>query len=146
MTAITRKTITAEIKKYFEDHPEIFAECIEDLDDYNGYLHEDRRFDMDELDFHCEHLSPSEILMAALYGRDDGCKDNYATFNLNRNYFYFTVYGNLVSTDYKDYSDYLDDYTISQMCDSIDYIDSIKDDNVLAALFEELQQAQTEDD
>lgn len=34
----TREVIIADIINYFEENKEVFANCIEQLDNYNGYL------------------------------------------------------------------------------------------------------------
>ena len=116
----------AEIKKailnYFEEHEDEFIEVIEDLDSWNGYLGDDRIYDMDELNEIYAGTDADEILRRAFYGYDaetwhtdaHGEKE-YGAFNPNRNYFYYNGYGNLVSCDYKDYSDKLDDYFIDEL-------------------------------
>lgn len=64
----------------------------------------------------------------------------YEAFNPNRDYFYFNGYGNLISSDYKDYSDKLDEYAIEEMSENRNYIDSIENDDTLAELFDELEE------
>ena len=58
----------------------------------------------------------------------------YGEFNPNRDYFYYNGYGNLVSSDYKDYSHLLDNYAIEAMSENRCYIDSIDNDEELTAL------------
>ena len=48
-------------------------------------------------------------------------------------------YGNLVSSDYKDYSAYLDNYAVEAMADNIEYIDTINDTPELLELFDEYE-------
>lgn len=68
---------------------------------------------MDELDEIYQGKEATEILRRAYFGHDDDCwhEENgervYGEFNPNRDYFYFNGYGNLVSTNERDYSDYL---------------------------------------
>lgn len=128
------------LMEYFTVNEEDFNEAIEALDSWNGYLGDDRYYSMDELDEIYSGTEPTEILYRAFYGHDD---DSYTTdsrgdreygqFNPNRNYFYFNGYGNLVSADYKDYSDKLDDYAIREMIDNRDEID-------LASISDELEE------
>ena len=111
-----------EIREYFEDNEEVFNDCIEELDSYSGWLGDDRCEDMEYLD-ECFYGRDVEwILFRAFYGHDDDSwtensrgEKEYGPFNPNRNYFYFNGYGNLVSTDYKDYSGHLDDDAIESM-------------------------------
>ena len=78
---------------------------------------------MDELDEIYQGKKATEILSRAYFGHDDDSwhEENgervYGEFNPNRDYFYFNGYGNLVSTDERDYSDYID----------LDYVQDIID-------------------
>ena len=140
---------TEKIIIYFKEHEELFNDCIEELDSYNGYLGDDRYYCMDELDELYNSTEPSEILRRAYYGYDD---DTYTTdasgnkaygeFNPNREYFYFNGYGNLVSSDYIDYSGHLDEWAIKAMSDNRYYIDSIDADAELSELFDQLENEQ----
>lgn len=147
-----QEEITADIIAYFENNEDIFNDCMEELDSYNGYLSDDRYFYMDELDELYNGTEPSELLRRAFFGYDeetyttdrDGNK-TYGEFNPNREYFRYNGYGNLVSADYKDYSAYLDLYTIEAMNENRSYIDSIDNDEELTALFDELEAATEEE-
>ena len=147
----TKNAIIADIIKYFEENEDIFNDCMEDLDSYNGYLGDDRYYNMEELNDFYSGQEPQEILFRAFYGfdadtwtTDSSGNKEYGAFNPNREYFYFNGYGNLVSSDYKDYSDKLDGYAIEAMSESRNYIDSIEDDDTLADLFDELEEAEEE--
>ena len=148
----TQEEITADIMEYFENNEDIFNDCIEELDSYNGYLGDYRYFSMDELDELYNGTEPSEILRRAFYGYDeetyttdrDGDK-TYGAFNPNRDYFRYNGYGNLVSADYKDYSGMLEPFAIEVMRENRDYIDSIDNDEKLTALFDELEAAAEEE-
>lgn len=133
----TAEEVTADIIAFFKDNEDIFNEAIEDLDAYNGYLEDNRYYTMDELDELYTGTEPSEILRLAFYGHDaEVC--GYGQFNPNRAYFTYNGYGNLVSADYKDYTDYLDEYAIEAINENRRYIDSIEQSDELAALFDEL--------
>ena len=147
----TKKAIIADIIQYFKENENVFNDCMEELDSYNGYLGDDRYYNMDELNDIYSGQEPQEILFRAFYGfdadmwmTDSSGNKEYGMFNPNRNYFYFNGYGNLVSSDYKDYSDKLDGYAIEAMSENRNYIDSIEDDNILADLFDELEEAEEE--
>ena len=151
-TTRTPEEITADIIEFFKNNDDIFTECIEELDSYNGYLGDDRYYSMDELNEFYNGVEPSEILRRAYYGHDaetyttdaSGNKE-YGEFNPNRDYFTYNGYGNLVSADYKDYSGKLDRYAVEEMSENRDYINSIDDEEDLAALFDELEAAAEEE-
>lgn len=114
-----------KIIAYLEENEEEFTELIEDLDSWNGYLGDDRYYPMEDLNEFYRDTDPIELLYRVYYGHDD---DNYTTdergekhygeFNPNREYFYYNGYGNLVSSDYKDYSDKLDDWFVEKVIDN----------------------------
>lgn len=143
----TKETVIADIIQYFKENENIFSDCVEELDSYNGYLGDDRYYSMEELNDLYSGQEPQEILLRAFYGFDadswhtDRRGDKiYEAFNPNRDYFYFNGYGNLISSDYKDYSDKLDEYAIEEMSENRNYIDSIENDDTLAELFDELEE------
>ena len=140
-------TTIEKIINYFENDENALNSCIEELDGYNGYLGDDRYYPMSDLNEIYHDCDPSEILARAFYGYDE---DNYSTdshgnktysaFNPNRDYFKFNGYGNLVSTDYIDYSAYLDEYFINALAENRAHISAIDWDDELSALFDELEE------
>ena len=144
----TKEAIITDIIQYFKENEDIFNDCMEELDSYNGYLGDNRYYSMDELNEFYRDTEPLEILYRAYYGRDDDTWTTdsngnkiYGEFNPNREYFYYNGYGNLVSSDYKDYSFLLDIYAIKAMSENRNYIDSIETDETLQKLFDELEEA-----
>jgi len=144
-----KETIINKIIEFFENNEDIFNECMEELDGYNGYLGDDRYYNMDELNEYYNSVEPLELLRRAYFGRDDDTwttdasgNKTYGEFDPNRTYFYYNGYGNLVSSDYKDYTAKLDHYAIESMSENRRYIDSIEDDDTLAALFDELEEVE----
>ena len=144
-----KETIINKIIEFFENNEDIFNECMEELDGYNGYLGDDRYYNMDELNEYYNGVEPLELLRRAYFGRDDDTwttdasgNKTYGEFDPNRTYFYYNGYGNLVSSDYKDYTAKLDHYAIESMSENRRYIDSIEDDDTLAALFDELEEVE----
>jgi hypothetical protein len=106
----------------FGGNEELFNETIEELDGWNGYLGDDRYYEMECLNEFYSGADAIEMLQRAFFGRDDDTwttdaagNKTYGSFNPNRDYFYYNGYGNLVSTDYKDYSCYLDDYFLDSL-------------------------------
>lgn len=147
----TPEEITADIIAYFKNNEDVFNDCMEELDSYNGYLSDDRYYSMEELDELHNGTEPSELLRLAFFGYDeetyttdrDGNK-TYGAFNPNRDYFRYNGYGNLVSADYKDYTGMLDKYAVESMSENRLYVDSIEQSDELAALFDELEAAEEE--
>lgn len=141
-----KEHIIDNIVSFFKDNDEIFARCIEELDGYNGYLGDDRIYNMEEIDELYNDETPTNLLFRAFYGHDadmwttdaSGNK-TYGEFNPNRSYFYFNSYGNLVSSDFKDYTDFLGRCVVEEMNENRQYIDSIEDDEGLSALFDALK-------
>lgn len=133
-TMTTSQAIEAIIS-YFEENEDEFIEVIEELDSYNGYLGDDRYYDMEMLDEFYTGCEPTEILERAYYWHDDDTwttdehgEKHYGEFCPNRAYFYYNGYGNLVSSDYKDYSAHLDKWFAEKLIDEAYNIDSIPDD------------------
>lgn len=144
-----KEQIINKIIEYFNDNEEIFNECIEELDSYNGYLGDDRYYLMEELNEFYNGQKPIEILYRAFYGRDDDTyttdssgNREYGEFNPNREYFYYNGYGNLVSSNYKDYSDKLDEYFIKDLSENRDNIYCIDEYEELKQLLDELEEEQ----
>ena len=139
---------TEKIIEYFENNEDVFDSCIEELDNYNGYLGDDRYYEMEYLSEFYNGTDPIELLNRAYFGYDaDAWHTNshgereYNAFNPNREYFTHNGYGNLVSTNYKDYSARLDSYAIEAMSENRYYIDTIENNDELSALFDELEEA-----
>ena len=148
-TTRSRDVIIADILTVFKNDNELFAEVLEELDSWNGFLGDDRWEDMEELDEIFEGKSVTYILDCAFYGydvdtwsTDSHGEKEYGAFNPNRDYFRFNGYGNLVSSNYKDYSDYLNDSTIEELEEYSEQIDEIQDNNELKSLFDELKEAE----
>lgn len=148
-----RENTIQKIITFFEENEDIFNNCIIQLDDYNGYLGDNRYNDMELLNEIYSDSEPLEILRRAFFGYDE---DNWHTdgsgnkifseFNPNRDYFTFNGYGNLISTDYPDYSGYIDKYAVEEMSDNRRWIDAIDDNAELSELFDELENEDDEND
>lgn len=139
-------TNTEKIIHFFNVNEEVFNQCVEELDNYNGYLGDDRYYPMYELDDFYIDTAPSEILDRAFFGYDEDTYTmnsngsmEHGQFNPNREFFRYNGYGNLVSADYKDYSSLLDKYTVEAMAENIEYIDAINDTPELLELFNEYE-------
>lgn len=128
-----RETAKQKLTDLFKENEDLFNEAIESLDSWNGFLGDDRYYYMEDLDEIYRDVDPSELLARAFYGYDEMYTDkdgNYTeSFNPNRDYFRYNGYGNLVSTDYKDYSDRLDDYFLDELIDNANHLDL--DDEVM---------------
>lgn len=141
-----REQALKNIVEYFEQNEDIFNDCIEDLDSYNGYLGDDRIYSMDELDEFYNGQEPTEILRRAFYGYDSETwttdshgEREYGPFNPNRDYFTLNGYGNFVSMDYKDYSDHLDEWTVEAMAEERGNLWYINNASRAGVCYEEIQ-------
>lgn len=148
-----REQAIRNILDYFEQNEDVFNDCIEELDSYNGYLGDDHYYSMDELDELYSGQDATEILRRAFYGydaetwhADSHGEKEYGPFNPNRDYFTLNGYGNLVSADYKDYSAFLDKYAVESMAENRQYIDGIDNDPDLCELFDALENDEEEDE
>ena len=149
VTTRTRAEIIAAILSVFKEDKELFADVLEELDSWNGFLSDDRWENMEELDEIFEGKSVTYILERAFYGYDADTwhtdshgEKEHGAFNPNRNYFRFNGYGNLVSSDNKDYSDYCDENTVETLEREYYRLDTITDNDELNELFEELDNAE----
>lgn len=145
----TKKAVINDIIKLFTEDEEFFNDCIEELDGYNGYLGDDRYYSMDELDEFYRGTDPTELLQRVYFGYDEEDvtidergEEHKKEFNPMKDYFRYNGYGNLVSTNYKDYSAHLDNYAIEAMSENRYYIDSIDNNEELTTLFDELEAAE----
>lgn len=147
--ARARSQIIDDILAWFDENPDTFTRALEELDAWDGYLGDDRYYPMEELAEFYADTDPLELLNRAYYGWDeDSCTiDQWGTkrhdaFCPNRDYFRYNGYGNLVSTDYPDYSDHLDRYAVEAMERNRGQIDTLDDEPELSALFDELENAE----
>lgn len=123
------KTKQEKLMELFENNEQLFNEAIEQLDWYNGYLSDSRYYDMELLSEFYHGVDAIELLNRAFYGYDaDSWNTNahgekeYGAFNPNREYFSYNGYGNLVSSDYKDYSCFLDEFFIDSLIENQDHL------------------------
>lgn len=134
-----------DIIDYLEENEETFAACIEELDSWNGFLGDDRWYDMSELQDLLGDMDPIDLLNRAFFGHDADSWNDNSSFNPNRNYFSFNGYGNLVSSDEKDYSAFLDEYLVNDLAENRCHIYAIDDDPELAELFDALESDEDDD-
>ena len=94
------QTMLQKVKAYCDDHEEDYIKAIEALDNYNGYLGEDRWYDMCLLSDHLYGMSAIELIELGKYSTE---------LDLEEDYYRFNAFGNLESCmGYeRDYSDYL---------------------------------------
>lgn len=145
-----KEKLIERIIEIFKDDEDLFVECIEQLDAYNGYLGDDKIYPMEELEVFANGRCPIDLLNMGYFGRDDeywtfdqsGNKIYPHSFNPNRNYFYLNGYGNLCSCDYKDYSSRLDKWAIESMVENRVWVDGIDGNDELSELFNQLEEDQ----
>ena len=113
-------TLQQELLNYYKGNVEAFNNDIEALNSWSGYLGDEKVMPMEELDEFYRGAEPLELLRRAFFGYDEPyekCEQHYP-FNPNRDFFYFNGYGNLVSTNEIDYSNYLDDDFVQEIIDN----------------------------
>ena len=142
-----RENAINAIIEYFKGNEDVFNDCMEQLDSYNGYLGDDRYYEMYELDEFYGECKPSELLMRFFYGYDEdtSSENNHTEFNPNREYFRYNGYGNLVSANYKDYSAHLDHWAIENMEENRTEVDAIDENSELSELFDKLEESENEE-
>lgn len=119
-TSYTEEEAISAILEFYKENEDDFNNDIEELDSWNGYLGDDRYYNMDELDEILYGLTPTEILLRAFYGHGDYSVNS--DFCPNCDYFTFNGYGNLVSYNEKDYSGLLDEYFVKELIDNYTHL------------------------
>ena len=114
-----------DIMEWFDSHEEEFNACVEELDDINNVLGNDRYYLMD-------FIGHDEDEIVSKNG-----ERRFAPFNPARKYFYIGKSGKLISSDRKDYTDYLNDFTIAALRRNRDQIPTIQGNRELKEMFEE---------
>ena len=147
-----QEQIIEKIIDYLSENEDEFTELIEEYDSYYGYLDDRRCYPMEDLNEFYRETEPIDILYRTYYGHDD---DNYTTdengnkhygeFCPNREYFYYNGYGNLVSTDVKDYSDFLDSYFVQNIIDHYGNLTISNDLQEMIDEYENLEEEQEEE-
>lgn len=145
----SRKDVINEIIEHFKNDEDAFIECIEELDNWCGFLDGKRWYEMDMLDYFLQCKTPSSIINMTFFGYDldNWTEDShgervYGKFNPNSRYFKYNGYGNLVSSYYKDYKDYLDSDFVEKLKDERPHLSSISNDIDLDILFDDLEEAE----
>lgn len=112
--------VVEALTKYYESHQQDFAHDLEQLDDWNGRLGDDRLIPMNQLEYYLAGKSPLEIFQTALRGENE---EDSRPFNMDDDYFFFDGYGNFVSTNCRDYNEtYLDESTVREILDNINHL------------------------
>ena len=113
-------------KELLEDDEDVFVEACEELDNWDGFLGDSRCMEMDMIDEFFE--KPSDLL------------DKMDNFNYDNEYFYFSAYGYVNTTDDK-YSVYSDDFSADDVLDALidnyNHVD-LREDNRLNELLDVL--------
>lgn len=95
--------IEKKMVNYWKAHNDSFSKVCEELDSWDGFLGDDRIYQMDELDDLLCDKKPSEVLQMV----------DTANFDYSDDYFYYGIYGiyniyGIRSTNEKNYYDYVD--------------------------------------
>ena len=117
------------IKEYLEENADVLNNLVEEINSESGVFDDDIFYPMEDLDGFLSSQTPTEILLSASCGYDnDTSTDNsHESFNVNRDYFKFNGYGNLISYSDIDYSDLIDDVIDELENEVVDLPDEIED-------------------
>lgn len=130
----TYEEIKNEIIELLENDDDIFCECVNELDSYNGFADGFRCYDMSELDDFYSGSTVSKFLEDLT---EDFCK--------NDEYFYFSIYG-LESCDDEEEL-YRENVDIDDMIDKLlDNSCHLCLDNELQDLLDELEAANLDEE
>lgn len=135
-----RENVINEIIELLEGYEELLIEAVEELDAWNGFLEDEKYFEMELLPdilYGCDIL---DVLNMAYFGRDEDSWNEYSSFNPNRNYFKFNGYGNLVSSDYKDYAYCLNEDFVEDLHEHRYELEVINNNSQLKELFDKLEE------
>ncbi len=124
------QTMLQNVKEYCDDHEEEFIKAIEALDDYNGYLGDDRWREMSQLAEDCYGMGALELIELGKYSTE---------LDLEEQYYRFNVYGNLESCmDYeRDYSDYLSISFVAKLYEEYQHLQGVPE--TIVEIFEEYE-------
>lgn len=143
----TKDIVINDIIKLFAEDEELFNNCIEELDSYNGYLGDNRYYSMDELNEFYSNTDVADLMQRIFFGysedetyTDEHGEIKHCQFNPNQDYFTYNEYGNLVSAWYKDYTAFLDEWFIEDLTQHRQWVYSIEDDARLVELLDELEE------
>lgn len=118
-----------EVINYLKENEELFNDLIEDLDDWMGYLGDERCWDMDTLDELVNSMKISEFA--------ESIRGNH--FDVYDNYFRGDVWNGIESCAEKDYSHFLDECFIDEV---LEYRDRLHiEDDILNLLLDEVEKS-----
>lgn len=117
-----QKETAAQVIEYLGENIDLYNKVAEDLDDWCGYLGDDRYYPMAEFENLLYGTNLMDLANMMFFGHDadsytieSSGKKTYKSFNPNREYFRWDGYGNLISTDYKDYIGLLDRWFVKEV-------------------------------
>lgn len=105
MTRTTQRQLLSKLEAYFRSHGDEWNFIMEAMDDLEGYLDDNRRYDMGDIE---------DLFL----GAREALQKIHGDFNITHKYFYFDGYGHLHSTNVLDYSVFLNmDDTLEDVVD-----------------------------
>lgn len=128
------QNILDSIYDYFKSHKDIYINTIEQLDNCNGYLGEERWDDMSIFDEWS--TTPKPLVVAGMVY--DGRDISGDRFNPYANYFRFNRHGTLESSNEKDYDVFLGDEFLFEVLDYRDALPAVNENEVLSGLYDRL--------
>ena len=108
-----REELVEKLIEVYEEYEDVFNDDLEEFDNHLDLVsEEDIYHDMSELDD--GNMTITEALEKAYHGYDEERYKNNSPFCPFRSFFRYGIEG-LISSDFKDYSNYLNDYVVGKI-------------------------------
>ena len=111
------ETVEDNAIEYFKLHDDEYVTCLNELDGWNGYIHDRSDVHYENMDFFNDYFYGTRDILGEILVNLD------RDFDPRDNYWYFDSWGNISSTNDPDYSDLLDGYFIEELYDTLGHID-----------------------
>jgi hypothetical protein len=137
--------VIEEFEEYFRDKSDELKDLLINYDEESGdgILDEERNYSMYDFDA----IESFDSYLDAVQAGADGEDEYGGSFQVNKEYYYYNNWGDLVSTDeyYRDFDpwDYIDDDVIEDIYDYKDRLDLPK---FIEKLFDEWEDSENEDE
>lgn len=139
---MTKTELRKAITEILAEDLNLLADIVEELDDLVNFLEQDRWWSMSEFENVLGDIGIRDLAERCYWGKDLDACDNRTTFNPYRKYFRINAYGNLESSDVRDYSDWNDGILANDIAQYWGRINSVKGDSRLLLLAIALDEAE----
>ena len=130
----SKRNLIEEIIDHLKEDDVLANRIVEQLDDYNGWLNEERWYPMEHLGEFLDGTDPVDAILMVQNGQ----------FNIHNDVFRQNVYGNLISANFYHYHDSIDFYLVEALSNYRRWCPAIESDRKLASLFDKLDEIESE--